>query len=63
MRNVTLLVLASPHLHGDDRSGYELSVVPDGEVPRPDPHQVVEIELHYQSSFSVDLERGNEGRL
>ena len=43
------------YLHGNHRSRYELSVVPDGEVPRSDPHQVVEIKLDNQSSLGVNL--------
>ena len=45
----------TPYLHGNDRSRYEFSVVADGEVPRSDPHQVIKIKLHYQSSFGINL--------
>ena len=30
-------------------------MVADGKVPRSDPHQVIKIKLHYQSSFGVNL--------
>ena len=32
-------------------------MVADGEVPGSDPHQVIEIKLHYQSSFGINLKR------
>ena len=43
-------------LHRQDRSRDEFSVVSDGEVPRPDPHHVVERELHDQPALRVDLQ-------
>ena len=33
-------------------------MVADGEVPRSDPHQVIKIKLHYQSSFGINLNMG-----
>ncbi len=33
-------------------------MVPDGEVPGPDPHHVVEAELHDESPFRVHLGTG-----
>lgn len=45
------------HVHGEDAARDELSVLPDGEVPRLDPHQIVEGELQYQTPFRTNLDR------
>lgn len=43
-------------MHGQDAAGDELSVLPDGEVPRLDPHQVVEGKLQYQTALRANLD-------
>lgn len=43
-------------MHGQDAAGDELSVLPDGKVPRLDPHQVIEGELQYQTALCTNLD-------
>jgi hypothetical protein len=38
-------------------------MVPDGEVPGPDPHHVVEAELHDESPFRVHLDTHNRDKI
>lgn len=38
-------------LHSDDGARNEFVVVVDGEVPHPDPHQLVNTHLQQQPSF------------
>ena len=42
-------------LHGEDGARNQLPVIADRKVPRPDPHHVVESELHNQTAFGVNL--------
>lgn len=42
-------------MHGHYAARDELSVLPDGKVPRLDPNQVVEGELHDQATFRANL--------
>lgn len=44
------------HVHGQDAAGDELSVLPDGKVPRLDSHQIIKGELQYQTSLCTNLE-------
>lgn len=43
------------YVHGEDAAWDELPVLPDGEVPRLDPHQVVEGELQDQTTLRANL--------
>lgn len=45
------------HVHGQDAAGDELSVLPDGKVPRLDPHQIIKGELQYQTTLRTNLEK------
>lgn len=45
------------HVHGEDAARDELPVLPDGEVPRLDPHQIIEGKLQYQTSLCTNLDR------
>ena len=44
-------------LHGDHRAWDQLAVLARGEVPRPDPHQVVKGELQDQPALRHHLKK------
>lgn len=44
-------------MHCQDAAGDEFSVLPDGKVPRLDPHQIVKGELQYQTSLCTNLDK------
>ena len=48
------------HVHGQDAARHQLPVLPDGEVPGPDPHEVVEGELQDQPALRAHLTTGEE---
>lgn len=49
------------HVHGQDAAGDELSVLPDGKVPRLDPHQIIKGKLQYQAALRTHLGERAEG--
>ena len=50
------------HMHGQDAARHQLPVLPDGEVPGPDPHEVVEGELQDQPALRTHLTTGGGAR-
>lgn len=48
------------HVHGEDAAWDELAVLPDGEVPRLNPHQVIEGKLQDQTSLCTHLHSHEE---
>lgn len=44
-------------MHGQDAAGDELSVLPDGKVPRLDPHQIIKGKLQYQTTLCTNLDK------
>lgn len=47
-------------MHGQDAAGDELSVLPDGKVPRLDPHQIIKGKLQYQTTLRTDLDKDHK---
>lgn len=47
-------------MHGEDAPRENLPVLPDAEVPRLDPHHVIEHELQVQSALHAHLRHGTQ---